>query len=104
MGGVVHGSYGAWRHELAQIAGFQSAHDLWTDVDLNAPFVELINFSDCEGSLGAAVCAKLAKDFEQFKEQATPKWADNPWSHEVYGNFHKAFKQAGERNGLVQFC
>ena len=31
------------------------------------PFFELINFSDCEGTLGPVVVAKLAQDFAAFQ-------------------------------------
>ena len=35
------------------------------------PFVELINFSDCEGVIGPEVAAKLAKDFADYEFSAS---------------------------------
>jgi len=35
-----------------------------------APFVELVNFSDCEGCIGPVVAAKLLRDFVEFDDRA----------------------------------
>ena len=63
-GGYSH--YWRWRDRLKIYA-----ETLWTPTEALArgrpyPFHELINFSDCEGTLGPEVCAVLARDFAQF--------------------------------------
>lgn len=78
-----YGGYNAWREELANLAGYplgsydsfgvsrpSRAAALWNGEVTEGPFYEMINFSDCEGVIGAAVAAKLAKDFADFDEKA----------------------------------
>jgi hypothetical protein len=71
-------SYNDWRDWLARVAGAGSAKALWDKAadpmfgfEAKAvPFVELINFSDCEGAIGTAISRKLAADFVQHREKA----------------------------------
>ena len=68
--------YGAWREKLAKLAGYQP--DMWRSrpysegawAATEGPFWELIDFTDCDGVLGTAVCQKLAKDFAAYEEHA----------------------------------
>lgn len=64
-----YGNYSRWRNQLAELAGYASAADAWGNHS-GGPFWELINFSDCQGTLGTLVCAKLAQDFAQFQAAA----------------------------------
>lgn len=70
-----YGGYNAWRDDLARIAGYGVAHDPtgrgreYFRGALKAgrgPFQELVNFSDCEGTIGPKTSAKLADDFKLF--------------------------------------
>lgn len=63
-----YGGYNEWRNELAILAGFESAKDAWSKD--SGPFWELINFSDCEGTLGTITCKKLLFDFKEFYAKA----------------------------------
>lgn len=72
-----YGGYNGWRDQLANLAGYPStqtqygksyAAACWNGA--TGPFSELINFSDCEGTIGPVVCAKLSKDFADFDERA----------------------------------
>jgi len=63
-----YSGYNSWRNELALLAGFGSAKNAWTKD--SGPFWELINFSDCEGTLGTFTCKKLLLDFKEFYAQA----------------------------------
>src|SRR5688572_19587868 len=80
-----YGSYNAWRERLAELADYpqepyQAYETLppklrrdaaaWSGKADGMPFVELVNFSDCEGVIGAGVSAKLAKDFAEWDERA----------------------------------
>ncbi len=89
--------YNTWRDDLAKFAGFDSAKLVW-DTSPSGPFVELINFSDCEGFIGPVVAAKLAKDFMDHAARA----ADQGWFSECYANWRKAFEMAAD-GGCVDF-
>jgi len=67
-----YGGYNAWRSELAKFAGYESSTYVWDNREKVAgqPFVELIDFSDCEGVIGPSVSAKLARDFATFQVRA----------------------------------
>ena len=67
-------SYGNWRDLLAKLTGSYEpvemsdhpyAEGAWLAGE--GPFLELIDFSDCEGMLGTEVCQKLLKDFLQHE-------------------------------------
>ena len=65
--------YSKWRNQLAEMAGLGSAEAVRTNPEKEGlPFVELINFSDCEGVIGPKVAAKLAKDFADYEDRASP--------------------------------
>jgi len=60
--------YNKWRDTLALFATRHTCAELWelrtTDPSLaRAPFMELLDFSDCEGVIGSVVAQKLADDF-----------------------------------------
>jgi hypothetical protein len=85
---------------------------IWEDHESFAgkPFVELICFSDCEGSIGPETSAKLAKDFADYEEQAR-EWAKDryadwhdefDWWFSKYENFKRAFELAAQ-GGFVMF-
>ena len=68
--------YGAWREKLAELAGYSPVTGssrpyslgAWTSTE--GPFWELIDFTDCDGVLGTAVCQKLAEDFDAYEVSA----------------------------------
>jgi hypothetical protein len=104
-----YGGYGEWREELAKLAGYpltdtdnprvkKHAAACWNGA--TGPFSEMINFSDCEGVLGAEVCAKLLGDFENFYDQALKH--DDVNFFERYDQWTKAFEMAAD-GGCVQF-
>lgn len=63
-----YGGYNEWRANLARMLG-TTDRQIWRNPRPGA-FVELIDFSDCEGFLGPKACAKLASDFAQYREMA----------------------------------
>ena len=108
-----YSGYNQWRNELAKLAGFpakpvdrystgdiQQRHDqgAW-DADAG-PFWELINFSDCEGVIGAEVAAKLAKDFADHQEKADAH--AGKYFQQSYNDWRKAFEMAAN-DGAVDF-
>lgn len=68
--------YGAWREKLAKLAGYSPvtggtrpySKGAWAAIE--GPFLELIDFTDCDGVLGTAVCQKLAEDFANYEASA----------------------------------
>lgn len=108
---VGYGRYNALRDELAKIAGYPigeyeehgavlKSHCVACWRGASGPFSELINFSDCEGVIGAAVSSKLAKDFAEFQEKASEH--QNEYFRSFYSEMRKAFEMASER-GAVRF-
>ena len=71
-----YSSYGAWREKLAELAGYPPvvgrprpySEGAWAATE--GPFRELIDFTDCDGVLGTAVCQKLAKEFADYEASA----------------------------------
>lgn len=115
-----YSGYNWWRNQLSYfIFGVDDAtvwgspHDFRGD-----PFVELINFTDCDGRIGTRVATKLAADFTSYAARAR-KWTPVPvesedtagWSkadqlsywRELYRDFARAFRLAA-KNGAVTFC
>ena len=79
--------YNIWRSRLAELVGVQD-RDVWRNPDKysSIPFFELIHFSDCEGTIGPAVSAKLAKDFADWETSAERLG-------ELWMNTYRKFKQ-----------
>ncbi len=94
-----YSGYGAWRDWLAKRAGYSSAAAVW-DNPKPGLFVELINFADNEGYIGATVAAKLAKDFAEYKERICGQ--DDTWETNLYAKWQKAFEMAAD-GGCVAF-
>jgi hypothetical protein len=108
--------YGFWRNYLAQLAGYpaetspssdvaHAPHAAW--VWRNRPvgrFAELINFSDCEGCIGASTAKKLAADFAEF-QPSVDLLVDSPENQvfkRIYAEFRTVFEFASN-NGAVRF-
>lgn len=106
-GGFGAGSYSGynnWRDQLAQKVLEMTSEEIWLEGDSSKPFIELINFSDCEGYIGPKTCAKLAKDFNEYEEKAKkhPPLEDD-WFIKKYQEWKTAFNVAAD-NGVVIFC
>lgn len=93
-----YGGYGEWRRVLAKLAGYGTPEALWKNYR-TGPFSEMIHFSDCEGIIGPVVSAKLARDFEEFKNKIAEQ---EKWWQDLYGTWSKAFTMAAD-HGAVDF-
>jgi len=114
--------YSSWRRTLAMMIGWE-IEDLWRNVEtivqryenlnnvlcesdelkVDIPFVELLNFSDCEGFIGPKTSAKLYLDFLEWDEKA--KVSDpfkGGYFYETYKEWTEAFKVASD-GGCVIF-
>ena len=106
-----YSGYNAWRDELAKIAGYPSvalneygvtrySHAAGAWAESSGPFWEMINFSDCEGTIGPEISRKLAEDFAAFDEKA--KASEIGWFYETYQKWREAFEMASDA-GAVDF-
>lgn len=112
-----YGGYNQWRESLASLVGL-SPEEIWQSADKfdGKPFVELINFPDCEGVIGPQTSAKLLKDFKDFEDKAKEvrmygdtdeegkpldEWMLN-YFYNKYQEWMKAFELASN-NGAVSF-
>lgn len=93
-----YGGFGAFRRQLATLAGYSSLEAVW-EADLSGPFSELLNFADTQGYFGPTVCAKLAQDFKAFTKIAETQ--DEFFRQRYMGVAH-AF-ELGAQSGMVQF-
>jgi hypothetical protein len=91
------GYYCYWRSQLADLIGYCRDNLKGGDA---GPFVELIEFSDCEGTIGPVVSAKLAKDFIDYDVLAS---AQSEVFYSTYVMFKAAFEMAAD-DGAVEFC
>jgi len=66
-----YSGYNKWRDELARRALDLPAATVWEDPSrfVEAPFFELINFSDCEGTIGPDAASDLATDFGALRDR-----------------------------------
>lgn len=117
-----YSGYGGWRKALSELIGWE-IENLWRHVGtlvqrnenlndvlnesdelkVDIPFVELLNFSDCEGFIGPKNCAKLYEDFLEWDERAKSFDSQNSYFYEKYQEWTEAFKVASD-GGCVIFC
>lgn len=97
--------YGAWREKLAELAGYPPvvgrprpySEGAWAATE--GPFWELINFTDCDGVLGTAVCQKLAEDFDAYEVSAR-RLGDEDFLY-TYLQFKAAVEFASDGGAVV---
>lgn len=93
-------NYSRWRNWLAQVGGFEDAIEVWKKGGVGA-FVELINFSDSEGTIGFYVASKLSKDFDEMEAYAQIMSYDNPYWFELYQNWKKSCELAAQGGAIL---
>lgn len=94
-----YGSYNMWRRALAEVGGY-TAEDAHDGKVLAGPFFELVNFSDCEGTIGPKTSAKLLNDFVLLKERAESMMSN--YDFQKYEDWTQAFTMASD-GGFVSF-
>jgi hypothetical protein len=115
-----YSGYNWWRNQLSLfIFGVDDATVWGSPRDFRGdPFVELINFTDCDGRIGTRVSAKLGEDFTTYARSArkhtpvpvesedTQGWDEADqlrYWRELYRDFGRAFRLAA-KNGALEFC
>lgn len=105
-----YSGYSHWRNTLSMLARDLSADALHAlPAEKRAgPFVEQISFTDCDGSIGSTVAAKLAKDYAEWQERIEARCAAMENQEEarrfmsLYAEWRHAFEIAAS-NGVVIF-
>lgn len=99
-----YGGYNAWRDDLAQFAAGIPAEGYWKGGDEDLPFYELINFSDCEGTIGPLAAKDLLEDFRQHQDAYVLAHAGPTGDYDIqrYDDWLKACELAAD-NGLIDF-
>jgi len=85
-------AYNRWRKDLYALASDQRE-------DWSGPFYELINFSDCEGTIGTTACVKLRKDFDRLYSTAARVLPKKGIA--LYRQFWRAFELASDGGAVV---
>lgn len=98
--GRAYSGHNRLRAQLAELIGMTD-NQIWNDPKPDIPFVEFINFSDCEGSMDTEVCAELSKDFIEWKDKALAH--EDSYFVKWYLALADAYKTAAENNGVIQF-
>lgn len=96
-----YSGYNAWRETLCERENGVSPAEVWKEpvVWKDAAFFELINFSDCEGTIGPLACARLAQDFKEARYRIP---SGDEWFDRLYETWAEAFELAAN-TGLVDF-
>jgi hypothetical protein len=100
-----YSEYNEWRAELAKFIG-KTDKEIWKN-PAPGPFVELINFTDCEGVIGAATAKKLYQDFADNLQEVIDRYLCpdceecEPWFVDMYRDFMRAFEIASDRGCVV---
>jgi len=103
-----YGGYNRMRTQLAVLGGLgippygagDAEWQAWFTQAEGRSFFEIVYFSDCEGTLGTAVCKKLAIDFAFYQEKA------DEIRMQHFGKFYaelRAVIDAGADDGCVIF-
>jgi len=105
-----YGGYNSWRRGLFNLVNKDITIEVYwketsylIDEEFNGknetkPFMELINFSDCEGNIGPEICKKLYIDFDEYKDLARERM--DSYSYQIYEKFMTALE--GD-NTIVSF-
>lgn len=107
-----YSGYNWWRNELCRFALGVGAEEVWANPRRfrGRPFVELIDFTDCDGRIGTTVASKLAADFTvhaaRAKRHAAALVAAEPdagWWLENFRDFARSLRLAA-KEGALEFC
>lgn len=107
-----YSGYNRWRETLAKLAGYpldervtfgvrEASHSAaaWNgNVKAGAPFLELVNFADNEGTIGPVVAAKLLRDFVEYDERAKAITEDR--FYEGYCDMRRGLELAADGGAL----
>lgn len=97
-----YSGYGEWRNWLSETMLGVEAPVVWNDEAWqDAPFYELIHYSDCEGLIGPEVCAKLAADFDNNRDKLPERSLPWLWYLDLYEQWSQGFHLAANHGCVV---
>lgn len=92
-----YGGYNAWRRWLAEQAGYVDNDAFEGKLPSDTPFLPLVNFSDCEGVIGAKTSKRLAADFAAYAD----KVAGDEYHIGKFHEWKRAFEVASDGGAVV---
>jgi len=98
-----YSGYTEFRKQLAEGAGLDLSA-IWADPlgHQDEPFFELLNFSDCEGTIGPEAAKDLYEDFLKYRTAFISKQRGDEYAIERYDNWTEACRLASD-GGLISF-
>lgn len=98
-----YSGYNEWRTCLSRLGMGVEAGSVWEEPEKYAgkPFYEIVNFSDCEGTIDHATCVKLAEDFRSHMDRA--EHFDSAYFFATYKRLAWVFEAAAKIGGYVEF-
>ncbi len=102
-GNVSYSTYGKYRNKLCKAVTGLDAEQVWNNPHPDLPFIEMINFSDCEGGFDNEVCVELKKDFLEWKNKIESEFKEDIFFLDFYKKFLEVFKDAADNNGVVVY-
>jgi hypothetical protein len=102
-GNVSYSTYGDHRKKLCKAVTGLDAVQVWDNPHHDLPFIEMINFSDCEGGFDNEVCKELKKDFTEWKSKIEKEFKDDIFFLDFYKRFLTLFETASDNNGIVVY-
>ena len=96
-----YSGYNYWRSGLAVFATGHTVESYWgAEGDIDLPFYELINFTDCDGAIGWVAASDLLTDFNDHYDAYAQ--THDEWETNLYESWTEACKVASD-NGLIWF-
>lgn len=96
-----YGSFNELRESIAEVAGTKIPQFIGDGtIKQQSHFYELMNHSDCDGTLDGAESKNLIKDFKAFDSAFKTK---HPELYEFYQELYELLAECVEENGIIVF-
>lgn len=100
---ISYSTYNDFRNQICNMANGVDDSDVWCNYGWyeGKPFVEMVNFTDCDGSFDYVIAEKLLKDFESFRDKAKETLGE--WFFGIYQSYIEILKQCVDCKGIVRY-
>jgi hypothetical protein len=102
-GNIPYSSYNMLREKLCKFTIGIDINLVWERPMPYYPFIEIINFSDCEGMINNNNCKKLNDEFIKWESRIKEIAKDDTYFLNFYENISSLFKLAVENNGIISY-
>ena len=101
--GIPYSSYNDFRNQVCYMANGVQDSCIWMRPNeyKGKPFVEMVNFTDCNGSFDYEIAKKLLKDFNDFYVKAKEELSD--WDFSLYETYMKILQKCIDYEGIVRY-